>query len=160
MSHPLNPCAEKSIVSLVDFFRNESGVSTPFTETFLSGQNMLVIQTGLTQKLRQLTRNAQLTPVEFTDAVIDALMTTAHTYRLAILNIDTLAYANLTLIDNLMPSLETRYYESAVWKRWGAQGIPDPNNIPLPIPPDTNDFTAETDSYMLSDPWGKPRPMW
>ena len=150
----------KTLVSLVDFYRQESGISTLFTETFLGGHNLLVIQAGLTKQLRKLTNNPQLPTVQFTDAVLDGLMTTAHTYRQAILNNDTLAYANLTFIENIMPSMEARYHEAAVWNRWTAQGIPDPNNVPLPIPPDTNDFTAETDSYMLSDPWGKPRPMW
>lgn len=149
-----------AVTSLVAFFRSESGVSEPFTEAFLGGANLRRIQNELTVKMRQVTGNGTLPVVEFSDGILDGLMTMAYMYRLALLNVETLWYANLSFVESMIPSMEARYHESAAWNRWTAQGIPDPNNIPLPLPRDSTDFTAETDVYMLSDPWGKPRPMW
>jgi hypothetical protein len=40
------------------------------------------------------------------------------------------------------------------WNRWCAEGIPDPNNIPLPIYGEKRNMTVETSNYMLSHPFG------
>lgn len=157
---PIVDVDDPTPISLVSFFRQQSGLSTAFTESFLSVKNLQQIQQQLTVKLRQITGNPVLPVVEFTEAVLDALMTTAQSYHYSWVNLDTIEYANLTLVDNLMPSMEARYYEAATWRRWCDQGIPDPNNVPLPLAPEKTDFTAEIDSYTLSDPWGQPRPMW
>jgi len=158
--NPIVKTEDTTLVSLVEFFRQNSNISTELTETFLEGTNLLSIQQQLTQKLRDRVNNQELPLVEFTESLLDALMTMAYDYRLAWVNLDTLNYINLTYVDSMMQSLEARYYESAFWRRWCEQGIPSPLNIPLPAAPEMTDFTAETDSYMLSDPWGKPRPMW
>ncbi len=60
--------------------------------------------------------------------------------------------ANLVFSDQMLSQNEARYYETAFWRRWCSQGIPDPNNVPLPLAPERTDFTIETDGYMLSNP--------
>ena len=56
---------------------------------------------------------------------------------------------------------EGRYFETAFWKRWCSQGLPDPNNIPLPLAAEYTDYTVETDGYMLNNPNGyKKFPHW
>ncbi len=159
-ANPINSTTSQQLTSLVDFFIQDTGYDTEFVRAFLSGQNLLEIQRLLTYMLSKSTRNPQLPVVQFTEAILSALMEFATTYRLAWVNDKTLAYANVSFVENMLPSMEATYHESGFWSRWCEQGIPDPNNIPLPLPAETTDFTAEIDSYTLGNPWGQPRPMY
>lgn len=144
--------------SLLDFFTEQYGVSTRFTNLFLSGENLLTIQALLTKRLREKVQQPQLPLVTFTDSLLGFLMDTANQYRLSYVNEDTIAYANVVFVENIIESLVARFYETAFWKRWCHQGIPDPNNVPFPIMAEKTDYTAEIDAYLLSDPFGQVKP--
>lgn len=145
---------ENTPITLIDFFSREFGENTVFTDAFLNGKNLIVIQRMLTQNLRRATRNPSLPLVQFTENLLSALLQFAFKYRLAWGNENTLQYANYTFVEQLSEQNESHFYENAFWKRWCEQGIPDPNNIPLPTPGDRTDFTTQTDGYMLSNPIG------
>ena len=148
-------------VSLLAFFIKEFDEDTPFVNTFLHGENLLRIQEVLTAQLRQRTKNAQVPPIQFSDAILSALMTFAYKYRLTVLSPGVLENANHVFADQLADQNEGRYFETAFWKRWCSQGLPDPNNIPLPLAAEYTDYTVETDGYMLNNPNGyKKFPHW
>lgn len=146
--------------SLLQFFQQNYDISTRFTNLFLSGENLLNIQALLTKRLREKVNQPQLPPVQFSESILGALMAQAVQYRLSWVAEDTIAYANVVFVENMIESLVARYYETSFWKRWCHQGIPDPNNIPLPLMPERTDYTAETSNYLLSDPWGANKPMY
>lgn len=148
-------------VSLLAFFIQEFEEDTPFVNTFLHGKNLLRIQQLLTAQLRQRTKNAQVPTIQFSDAILSALMTFAYKYRLTVLSPGVLENANKVFVDQLADQNEGRYFETAFWKRWCSQGLPDPNNIPLPLAAEYTDYTVETDGYMLNNPNGyKKFPHW
>ena len=148
-------------VSLLAFFIQEFEEDTPFVNTFLHGKNLLHIQQLLTAQLRQRTKNAQVPTIQFSDAILSALMTFAYKYRLTVLSPGVLENANKVFVDQLADQNEGRYFETAFWKRWCSQGLPDPNNIPLPLAAEYTDYTVETDGYMLNNPNGyKKFPHW
>ncbi|MCH9715528.1 MAG: hypothetical protein K0U52_00365 [Gammaproteobacteria bacterium] len=159
-ANPIHSTSSQQLTSLLDFFVQQTGHDTEFVRAFLSGPNLVEIQGIFTHKMRLLAHNPQLPTVQFTESILSGLMTFAQTHRLAWVNNGTLAYANITFVDDMIPAMEASYHESAFWNRWCEQGIPDPNNIPLPLPAETTDFTAEIDSYTLGNPWGQPRPMY
>jgi hypothetical protein len=147
--------------TLLQFYRTQSGENTAFTDKFLDGHNLLRIQTMLTEQLRSSTKNATLPQVQFTEGILSSLMAFAYQYRLAWENEKVMDYANYVFVQQMAEQNEARYYETAFWKRWCEQGIPDPGNIPLALPAERTDFTAETDSYMLGSPIGYKRyPHW
>ncbi len=123
-----------------------------FVATFLSDINLSAIQTLLTHQLRVTTDNPMIPVVEWSAAITDALLAFADRYRTSPSTPQVVAYANFAFADQMLSQNETRYYESAFWRRWCEQGVPDPNNIPLPLQRERTDFTVETSSYMLSDP--------
>jgi hypothetical protein len=148
-------------VSLLAFFIKEFDEDTPFVNAFLHGENLLRIQEVLTAQLRQRTKNAQVPTIQFSDAILSALMTFAYKYRLTVLSPGVLENANHVFADQLADQNEGRYFETAFWKRWCSQGLPDPNNIPLPLAAEYTDYTVETDGYMLNNPNGyKKFPHW
>lgn len=148
-------------VSLLAFFIKEFEENTPFVNKFLHGENLLRIQEVLTAQLRQRTKNAQVPTIQFSDAILSALMTFAYKYRLTVLSPGVLENANKVFADQLADQNEGRYFETAFWKRWCSQGLPDPNNIPLPLAAEYTDYTVETDGYMLNNPNGyKKFPHW
>lgn len=127
---------------------------------FLDGRNLLILQDMLTESLKQRVE-ADVLKIEFSDAILSQFMYFALTYRLSYLTPETLARANQVFVDQFADQNEGRYYETAFWKRWCSQGLPDPNNIPLPLDGDRPDFTVETDSYVLNNPIGyKQFPRW
>ena len=148
-------------VSLLAFFIHEFEEDTPFVNTFLHGKNLLRIQQLLTAQLRQRTKNAQVPTIQFSDAILSAHMTFAYKDRLTVLSPGVLENANKVFVDQLADQNEGRYFETAFWKRWCSQGLPDPNNIPLPLAAEYTDYTVETDGYMLNNPNGyKKFPHW
>lgn len=157
-----NPAYEfdSTRVSLVDYFTKEFEVDTPFTRAFLHGKNLLVLQAMLTTSLQQRVET-EVPPIGFSDAIISQLMNFALTYRETWATPESLARANAVFVEQFADQNEGRYYETAFWKRWCSQGLPDPNNIPLPLDGDRPDFTVETDAYILNNPIGyKKYPRW
>lgn len=140
-------------VSLLDYFVKEFDTDTPFVRAFLHGSNLLTLQKMMTDSLKNRVET-EVPPVGFSDAIISQLMYFAVTYRLTWLTPETLARANSVFVEQFQEQNEGRYYETAFWKRWCSQGLPDPNNIPLPVDGDRPDFTVETDAYLLNNPIG------
>lgn len=140
--------------TLLAYFVNTFLVDTPFVQAFLHGKNLLIVQRMLTEQLRRQVENPSLPTVEFSEAILSALMKFAITYQNTHVTPETLARANYVFADEMAEQNEGRYYETAFWKRWCTQGIPDPNNIPLPIQGDRPDFTVETGAYILNNPIG------
>ena len=150
--------SDSTPISLADFYTKEYHDRTRFTDSFLDGANLLRIQQLLTTTLRAQTAQPTLPVVGFSDAILGRLLRMANVYRDASADPATIQYANDTFVSNMMESLVARYYDTAFWKRWCHQGIPDPNNVPLPLAPERTDYTTESDSYTLADPWGGRRP--
>lgn len=142
--------------TLLDYFVREFAVDTPFVRAFLDGLNLVQIQKMLTDSLSKRVE-AEVPLIGFSDAIVSQLMYFAVTYRLTWLTPQTLARANQVFVDQFGDQNEGRYYESAFWKRWCSQGLPDPNNIPLPLDGDRPDFTVQTDAYILNNPIGYKR---
>ena len=141
--------------SVQQYYAGEFNNTLPdFPASMLSTENMALIQQLLGAQLSRVTENPALPEVQWTAALVDALVEFAHQYRLALPTAPTLAEANFAFADQMLSQNEARYYETAFWRRWCEQGIPDPNNIPLPLEPERTDFTVETSNYMLSDPIG------
>lgn len=136
-------------------YPNQVGeIASAFAQEFLSPVNIEKIQVIMTTQLGQTVGNPNIYLVEMTDALMSAAVLFADQYRGVIPTDDVLMRANLVFSDQMLSQNETRYYETAFWRRWCYQGIPDPNNVPLPLAPERTDFTTETDGYMLSNPIG------
>jgi hypothetical protein len=139
--------------TLLDYFVKEFEVDTPFTRAFLHGNNLLLLQRMLTDSLKRRVET-DVPLIGFSDAILSQLMYFAVTYRLTWLTPESLARANDVFVVQFADQNEGRYYETAFWKRWCSQGLPDPNNIPLPLDGDRPDFTVQTDAYILNNPIG------
>lgn len=152
---------DTQMTSLLAFFLQQFGEDTPFVRSFLAGANLVKVQHMLTQQLRDRTKNSQLPVIEFSDAILSSFMAFAYRYRDTVPTYDVLDNANRVFVDQFADQNEARYFETAFWKRWCSQGLPDPNNIPLPLAPEFTDYTVETDSYVLNNPNGyKKFPHW
>ena len=135
-------------------YSDYSGTMTEFTHEFLSPPNLSKIQHIMTAQLSRATGNPDVYLVQMSDALLTAACSFADQYRDVTPTPDILNRANHVFADQMLEQNEARYYETAFWRRWCAQGIPDPNNIPLPLAPERTDFTVETDGYILSNPTG------
>lgn len=144
------------MISLLDFFLAEWGddVDTPFVRAFLSGENLLRIQELLTAQLRERIGTPTVPVVEFSEGLLSSLMAFARNFRLSPGTPIVVQRANASFAEQNADANEGRFYETAFWKRWCTQGLPDPNNIPLPLVGDKPDFTVETDGYVLNNPIG------
>ena len=125
-----------------------------FASEFLHPVNLDKILRIMTHQLGRVTENPEVFMVELTAGITEAARQFAYQYRTVIPTVDVLAKANMVFADQMLEQNEARYYETAFWRRWCAQGIPDPNNISLPLAPERTDFTTQTDDYMLSNPIG------
>lgn len=144
------------MISLLDFFLAEFGpdVDTPFVRAFLDGKNLLRIQALLTEQLRARIGSPTVPTVEFSEGLLSSLMAFARNFREGPGTPIVINRANESFAEQNADANEGRFYETAFWKRWCTQGIPDPNNIPLPLVGDKPDFTVETDGYVLNNPIG------
>ena len=133
-------------------YPQQTGVISAFTQAFLSPTNIEKIQYILTTQLSQATENADIYLVEMTQGLTRAAELFAEQYHEVLPSEELLFKANLVFADQMLSQNEARYYETAFWRRWCAQGIPHPDNVPLPLAPERTDFTTETDGYMLSNP--------
>jgi len=125
-----------------------------FVLAFLSVMNLSTLSSLMTTQLREATENPLIPMVDWSDALLDAVLVFAHQYRISPATPQVMAYANFAFADQMLSQHESRYLETAFWRRWCEQGIPDPNNMSLPLEPERTDFTVETAGYMLSDPTG------
>lgn len=142
---------------LLPFFIREENLDTPFVRNFLQEENLERIKTFLTNQLRATVRKADLPPVELSESLLSGLMEVAKRYHAS--DPRSVPYANNMFVENTIPVLETQFVQSVTWQRWCEQGIPDPLNIPLPIPAETTDFQVEN-NRAFEDPWAMTRPQW
>jgi len=128
------------------------GLLSPFVACFLSDANLNTLQIMLSSQLRTQVQNPNLPVIQWTAGLLHDLIAFANMFVLS--PGSAAPEANLLFADQQLPQHESRYYETAFWQRWRQQGIPDPNNIPLPLQSDRNEFSLETSNYTLSDPYG------
>lgn len=148
-------------MTLLDYYITQFEHDTPFVRRFLHGANILKIQKMMTENLRQRIGLDYVPTIQFSDSILAHLMYFTQKYREAWDTEEVINRANVTFVEQFADQNEGRYYETSFWKRWCAQGLPDPNNIPLPLQGDKPDFTVETDGYMLGNPNGyKVYPRW
>ena len=142
--------------SLQVYYMKESGESElpRFVSVFLSDVNLSALSTLMTTQLRDATANPRLPMVQWSDALLEAVCAFADRYRTSPATPQVVAYANFAYADQMLSQNESRVYESAFWSRWCEQGLPDPNNVPLPLESERTDFTVETSGYMLSESIG------
>jgi len=144
-------------MNIQTYYTEEFGETPAFVQVFLADINMLAIQTLLTTQLRSAVDNATIPTMAWTNGLTAALLNFAYTYRSTPPTPQAVAYANWVFADQMLAAHETLYDETTFWNRWCEQGLPDPNNIPLPLGSEKSDFTVETSSYILSDPIGYQR---
>jgi hypothetical protein len=144
------------MISLLEFFVSQWGeeFDTPFVRAFLDGANLLRIQALLTDQLRARIGSPTVPLVEFSEGLLSSLMAFARNFYLGPATPIVIERANASFAESNADANEARFYETAFWKRWCTQGLPDPNNIPLPLVGDKPDFTVETDGYVLNNPIG------
>lgn len=136
------------------FYSQNFGDLPPFPAAFLDNLNLNVLQTLMTMQLRESTGNPVIPTLPWTEAHLEALVSFAYRYRTSEATEQLLTYANWVFVDQMASQNETHYLESCTWQRWCAQGIPDPNNMPLPLSSERTDYTVDTSDYILSDSIG------
>ena len=146
--------------SLCNFYNKINNGGTPFTNMFLSGQNLINIQLELSELVNQESgQNGDL--VEFSEALIGGLIYFASKFKKSEVSNQTLSNANKMFVNMYAPGMVWEKNQGNFWKRWCDEGIPDPNTIPLPMQPEKRDMELETSGYYLSYPWGTPTyPRW
>ena len=108
---------------------------TPFILEFMSPQNLGRVRDIMTTQLQAATRNDMVQLVQMTPALHGSAMDVAVQYRGVTPTPAVLDHANHVFAGTMLSQNETRYNETAFWRRWCSQGIPDPNNILLALPP-------------------------
>lgn len=137
----------------IDAYYASTHTPTAFTRAFLSGENILLLQTMFSDAVRQGTGNPAIN-VQFTESLLGGIMHYATKYRLVQLYPGTLMSINKEFVLKWQNGMVYDANMGAVYNRWCEDGIPDPNNIPLPIATGKRNLTLDTSTYMLSDPWG------
>ena len=132
-------------------FYEENNAPTEFTRLFLSGENMQAIREMLTRAVRSGTADKTVT-VRFTESLLGGLLEWATKYRLV--GRDALPYVNSQFVLKWQNAMVYDCNMGTVYNRWCVEGIPDPNNIPLPIATGKRNMTLDTSAYMLSHPFG------
>jgi len=133
------------------YIMNMGGL-TPYASALLSSPTLHSIQDVLTTQLSHATGNPDVLRIELTDLLQSALLDFAYRYRDVMPTPSIIHKSVNQFASEMLSQNETRYYETAFWRRWCSQGFPDPNNIPLPLAPERTDFTVETSDYILSNP--------
>lgn len=141
--------------SLSEFYHTQYP-GTPFTKVFLSDKHLLQLQHMLTVALRYTSGNPSAPVVPFSELLVGRLINFAQKFKDVVplptqMKMADDMFTNL-YIDNM--AWDENY--GAFWKRWCAEGIPDPNNIPLPLYGDKRDLEVDTSNYTLSHPFGSP----
>jgi hypothetical protein len=140
--------------TLREFYNQLNDGGTSFTNAFLSGPNLLDIQVELTALVNKQSGQPGAPLVTFSDALIGGLLYFSSKFRNSHIDKQVLSNANTMFINMYAPGMVWEENQGNFWKRWCADGIPDPNTIPLPMQPDKRDMQLETSGYHLSYPWG------
>jgi hypothetical protein len=130
---------------------------TPFSLVFLSGQHLLQLQQMLTVSLRYNSGNPDAPLVPFSDLLIARLIEFCSKFDQVTPHPAQMRITDEMFIREYMDNMTWDENYGSFWKRWCAEGIPDPNNIPLPIYGDKREMAVESSNYMLSHPFGTER---
>lgn len=139
--------------SLSDFYHTHYP-STPFSIAFLSGSHLLQLQHMLTVALRFQSGNPDAPTVPFSELLIARIIEFCNKFALVTPHPAQMRITDEMFIREYIDNLVWDENYGSFWSRWVAEGIPDPNNIPLPIYGEKRNMTVETSNYMLSHPFG------
>lgn len=141
--------------SLSDFYHTQYR-STPFTMAFLSDKHLLQLQHMLTVALRFTSGNESAPTVPFSELLVARLIQFTKQFDEVIPHVPQMRIADEMFINEYIDNMAWDENYGAFWKRWCSEGIPDPNNIPLPLYGDKRDLEVDTSNYQLSHPFGSP----
>ena len=141
--------------SLSEYFHTQYP-PTPFTLAFLDGKHLLHLQHMLTVALRYTSGNDSAPKVPFSELLIARLILFAKQFREVIPHAQQMRIADDMFIKEYIDNMAWDENYNTFWKRWCSEGIPDPNNIPLPLYGDKRDLEVDTSNYSLTHPFGSP----
>ena len=132
---------------------------TNFEVYFLSESNLNLLQSLLTKQLQYAVGSELLAEtVVWDEALLSILFDFVYKRNHIPVSADTLDTARSEFVSESLGVIETQHYNRAHWRRWCTQGVPDPNNMPLPVETTRPDTTVDVSSYLLSAPIGLTRP--
>jgi hypothetical protein len=142
--------------SLSDFYHTHYS-ATAFTLAFLSGAHLLQLQHKLTVALRYTSGTDSAPLVPFSELLVARLIDFATKFRYVTPYPQQMKITDQMFINEYIDNMSWDENYGMFWKRWCSEGIPDPNNIPLPLYGDKRDLTLELTDYSLSHPYGTER---
>lgn len=142
--------------SLSDFYHTQYP-ATAFSHAFLNGSHLLHLQQMLTSALRYTSGNPDAATVPFSELLIARLIEFCQRFRHVHPQPEQLRITDEMFIKEYIDNMTYDENYTSFWKRWCAEGIPDPNNIPLPLYGDKRDLTLDMSNYTLSHPFGTER---
>ena len=128
---------------------------TPLTRAFLHGSNLLVIQRMLTEAVRAES-GLRVPEQPFTEQMLSELQEVAFQHREAEASAQVIANLNDWFVNRMVDGLVADANEDNAYGRYLVEGFPDPNNMTLPIIPESSRKaeSIQPDDYMLSHPLG------
>ena len=141
--------------SLSEFYHTQYP-TTDFTLAFLSDRHLLHLQHLLTVALRHTSGNDNAAVVPFSELLVARLIKFAQQFQYVNPQPQQMRVADEMFINEYIDNMTWDENYGAFWKRWCAEGIPDVNNIPLPLYGDKRDMEVDTSNYALSHPFGTP----
>lgn len=130
---------------------------TAFTDAFLQGANLASMQKDLAYMVF-LQTHIRTPPIQFDEGLLNSLMMFARTHKSTRVSKTSLQNANKMFMRSVVDGLVWEANYSDFYGRWCSDGIPDPNNIPLPLPAGKTDMTVDTSPITMTHPWGGLRP--
>ncbi len=141
--------------SLSEFYHTHYP-ATQFTLVFLSDRHLLHLQHMLTVALRYTSGNDSAPTVPFSELLVARLIEFTKQFQGVVPHPQQLRIADEMFMKLYIDNMAWDENYGAFWKRWCSEGIPDPNNIPLPLYGDKRDLEVDTSNYTLSHPFGSP----
>ena len=142
--------------TLTDFYHARY-MKTPFTEAFLDGAHLLKLQHLLTVALRYTSGCDSAPLVPFSELLVARLIEFTNKFKHVAPYPQQMKITDEMFIREYIDNMVWDENYGQFWKRWCSEGIPDPNNIPLPEYGDKRNQTLELTNYMLSHPFGTER---
>ena len=141
--------------SLSDYYHTQYP-TTPFSLAFLNDRHLLHLQNLLTVSLRYTSGNDTAPVVPFSELLVARLIEFTKQFQEIIPHPQQMRIADEMFIKKYIDNMAWDENYGAFWKRWCTEGIPDPNNIPLPLYGDRRDMEVDTSNYTQSHPFGTP----
>lgn len=139
--------------SITSFFHTQYP-ATPFTRSFLDDRHLLQLQQQLTVALRYTSGNPSAPVVPFSELLVARIIDYAKKMKHVQPSPQQMRMVDDMFVARYVDDMTWESNYKQVWNRWCAEGIPDPNNIPLPIYGDKRDMTLDVSNYSLSHPFG------